>query len=292
MAKKLRLLAAVVISSLFVLWRTSILLEPRLAPGRLDVSDGDRFCPQLFGSAENSTRDIFVISTDSVCPYCELAKPFEAALEEFGHKAGIRTMYLFTDGPSGEPLAERYQATGRSVIRASLSEMAVRLNPTFLRVSSTGVVKAVWIGAFETESAQKRAWAILTEEKRGGLTNATSADLAVAASGKGAVIVGFSPAVLARYPMAKYYDRREFSGRAKSELDQGRGVILDCQSAQSPFDCRSIGRGLIQTGYSEVHTIGMSSGRTLCPNNSSLSGILGRNEMIQKKEKEHESFRN
>jgi len=267
MAKKLRLLAVVVISLLFVFWRTTKLLQPRFDQSGLDLSDGDRICPQLFGGADNSTRDIFLISTDSICRYCDLVKPFDAALEEFGDKAGIRTVYLLTDGPSGEPLAERYQAAGRSIIRASLAKMGIRINPTFVRVSSAGVVKAIWIGAFEDESGRQRAWTTLTQEK-GRLTNATSADLADAAKGRGAVIVGFTPAVLARYPMAKNYGGREFSVRTKNELDQGRGVILDCPSAPSLAACRDVGRRLTQKGYSKVKTIGMPSGRTLCPGDS------------------------
>ena len=129
MAKRFRLLAVIVSSLLFVFWRTSNLLQPRMDPRGLGVSDGDRFCPQLFGSADTGMRDIFVISTDSVCSYCERARPFEAALDEFGDKNGIRTVYLLTDAPSGEPLAERYQAAGKSVLRASLSEMGYTGQP-------------------------------------------------------------------------------------------------------------------------------------------------------------------
>jgi hypothetical protein len=272
MAKKFRLVVVVVISLFFFFWRTSLLFSPRFGPSSLDVSEGDQVCSQLLGRVENGTSDIFLISMDSICPYCELAKPFEAALEEFANKAGNRTAYLLTDGPSGEALAEQYQDRGRLVIRASFSEMGIHINPTFLRVSSTGAVKAVWIGAFDSDASRQRAWDTLTQENRGRLGNVSSADLAVAAAGKSAVIVGFSSAVLGRYPKAMYYEAREFFDRAKNELDQGRGVILDCQSARSLAACRYFGRGLLQTGFSEVQTIGMPSGRKVCPSNISLSG--------------------
>ena len=81
------------------------------------------------------------------------------------------------------------------------------------------------MGAFENDASRQRAWSILTQDNRGRLRNATRAELASAATGKGAVIVGFSPSAPARYPTAEYYDAEEFVARAKSELDRGRGLL-------------------------------------------------------------------
>ncbi|MEP7353383.1 MAG: hypothetical protein ABI824_09165 [Acidobacteriota bacterium] len=272
MAKLIRLTSVVVVSLLFILWRTSILLQPASTGVNVELSEGDQMCLSVFNEGRDAGHDFFIIATDALCPYCEESKPFQLALEEFGAPLGIQTLYLFTDGLAGEPLAERYQAAGKSIIRARTSEIGIRYTPTFIRVSSKGVVKAIWIGAGTTESAKQLAWTALTRGKDFRFENATSADLSAAANGSGAAIVGFSKSVLASYPKAKYFDEvSHFVERAESELDKGRGVILDCQSTQSLDLCRSSARALFQKGFSDMKTIGMPS-RTLstCPGRSSL----------------------
>jgi hypothetical protein len=124
MAKTLRLLVVVSVSLLFLYWHSSTLLWqwPESAP--LDLGVGDRICLPIFAEARDGGQDLFIISTDSLCPFCEAAKPFEVALEEFGAGVGIRTMYLINDRPVGEPLAEKYEAAGKAVIRARAADVA------------------------------------------------------------------------------------------------------------------------------------------------------------------------
>ena len=263
MAKAARLFAVALVSLLFIFWRTSALLQPDSEEAKRELLEGDRICPQVFDGAEHRGADIFIVSTDSLCPYCESVKPFESSLSEWGEGVGIRTIYLITDGPAGESLAERYESSGKSVIRARARTMGVRINPTFVRVSSAGIVKAIWVGGFQDDSQKQLAWDILTKTEIPHLGRFTPAE-STAAVGWGATLVRFSRSA----PVAsndEFYAENDFVSRGVNELNKRRGVILDCRTASSLFVCQYLARALVQKGFPDVKTVGIPSVRPVCP---------------------------
>jgi hypothetical protein len=147
------------------------------------------------------------------------------------------------------------------------------VNPTFLRASSAGVVKAMWIGAPQ-EADQQLAWAALTQNKRLRFENATSDQISGATGDDHPVIVVFVQSALAKYPKAKYIDERHFSVRAEYELDKNRGVILHCPSATALVACQYSAQTLFQRGFLDVKTIGMPSRRLTCPDSAALPDNL------------------
>lgn len=111
---------------------------------------------------------------------------------------------------------------------------------------------------------------MLTEGTGARLTNATRLDLAGASGGKRPEIVGFSRTVTSRYPTAKYYGTGNFFERTANDLSKERAVVVDCETAPSLAACRFFARGMVQSGFSEVHTLGMPSGRAVCPGSFTL----------------------
>ena len=235
------------------------------AEAYIDAREEDSLCRPDRKAWNNSKKGAFVIAAIAGCPACEVAKPLEARIEDYGRVHEIPTFYVVNAGAKDEKLAIELKAAGKVVLRIEPRVFGVTKVPTFMRVDDGGNIQAMWVGAPREQHLEDEAFGLVTAGRTSrGYDVISPSELPAYVANPGYQILALSEMGLRKTKRAKVLPLRDLYIRARYELSPDLGVVVDCGSAPSAAACQEAAIILAARDFRHVVAAGLPHRSRFC----------------------------
>jgi hypothetical protein len=227
----------------------------------VDATVGDRVCRQGGKPWAPEGSKAFVIVTSPICGACRLSKDFSDELYAYGKRNGIPVFYVVGERSSLDLGAHEIASTGAFVLRANLSRFGIMQEPTFLRVSSEGIVESRWFGTVPAGRRKDVLNSITEGTSLESYQRAPASEFDQLLKSERIQLIALSEH---GRPGSKLIPLNELDARWRYELNPNLRTLLDCSTAQIPVQCEDAAILLSKSGFNDVVAVGLPKRPTAC----------------------------